>query len=74
MNAANEVAVAAFLDGRIGFTDIAGVVEQTLERSNTRVGDAVGDDDAVYWALAVDAAARRDAAQVLSRFERMAAL
>jgi 1-deoxy-D-xylulose-5-phosphate reductoisomerase len=31
LNAANEVAVAAFLDGRIGFLDIAGVVEETLE-------------------------------------------
>ncbi len=32
LNAANEVAVAAFLDRRIGFTAIAGVVEETLER------------------------------------------
>ncbi|HVW88582.1 MAG TPA: 1-deoxy-D-xylulose-5-phosphate reductoisomerase [Gaiellaceae bacterium] len=31
-NAANEVAVAAFLDGRIGFLDIAALVEQALER------------------------------------------
>ena len=30
LNAANEVAVASFLDGRIGFLDIAGVVEETL--------------------------------------------
>ncbi len=29
-NAANEVAVAAFLDGRIGFLAIAGLVEETL--------------------------------------------
>src|SRR5262249_5732368 len=29
-NAANEGAVAAFLDGRIGFLDIAGTVEETL--------------------------------------------
>ncbi len=29
-NAANEVAVAAFLDGRIGYLDIAQVVEETL--------------------------------------------
>ena len=74
MNAANEIAVAAFLDGRIGFTDIAAVVEETLGRRNQSSGDAVADDDAVDWALSVDAAARRDAAQVLSRFERMAAL
>ena len=32
LNAANEVAVAAFLDGRIGFMAIAAVVEETLLR------------------------------------------
>ena len=32
LNAANEVAVAAFLEGRIGFTRIAEVVDRTLER------------------------------------------
>jgi 1-deoxy-D-xylulose-5-phosphate reductoisomerase len=31
-NAANEVAVAAFLEGRIGFLEIAELVEATLER------------------------------------------
>ncbi len=31
-NAANEVAVAAFLDGRIGFLDIAALVEDVLAR------------------------------------------
>jgi 1-deoxy-D-xylulose-5-phosphate reductoisomerase len=31
-NAANEVAVAAFLEGRIAFLDIASVVEETLSR------------------------------------------
>lgn len=30
MNAANEVAVAAFLDGKIGFLDISAIVEQLL--------------------------------------------
>jgi 1-deoxy-D-xylulose-5-phosphate reductoisomerase len=30
-NAANEVAVAAFLDGRIGFTEIAALVESALQ-------------------------------------------
>jgi 1-deoxy-D-xylulose-5-phosphate reductoisomerase len=30
MNAANEVAVTAFLDGRIHFTDIAAIVEKTM--------------------------------------------
>ncbi|HEY7610807.1 MAG TPA: 1-deoxy-D-xylulose-5-phosphate reductoisomerase, partial [Alphaproteobacteria bacterium] len=32
LNAANEVAVLAFLDGRIGFLDIAKIVGETLER------------------------------------------
>jgi 1-deoxy-D-xylulose-5-phosphate reductoisomerase len=31
-NAANEVAVAAFLEGRIGFLEVAAVVEETLGR------------------------------------------
>jgi 1-deoxy-D-xylulose-5-phosphate reductoisomerase len=32
LNAANEVAVAAFLEGRIGFLEIAMIVEETLTR------------------------------------------
>ena len=34
LNAANEVAVQAFLERRIGFLDIARIVETTLERTN----------------------------------------
>jgi len=30
LNAANEIAVARFLDGRIGFTSIAHVIERTM--------------------------------------------
>jgi 1-deoxy-D-xylulose-5-phosphate reductoisomerase len=72
MNAANEVAVGAFLDRRLGFLDIARTVSETLEQLNDRGDLAVGgDDEAVEWALAIDASARRLAAQVLSRFERM---
>jgi 1-deoxy-D-xylulose-5-phosphate reductoisomerase len=33
-NAANEVAVAAFLEGRIGFLEIASLVEDALERAD----------------------------------------
>ena len=37
MNAANEVAVQAFLDRRIGFTDIPNIIEHTLSKiSSTR--------------------------------------
>ncbi len=73
MNAANEIAVGAFLQGRLGFLDIARIVSETLEQMNSR-GELIGGSDnaAVEWALAIDAAARRLAAQVLSRFERMA--
>ncbi|MBV8684235.1 MAG: 1-deoxy-D-xylulose-5-phosphate reductoisomerase [Caulobacteraceae bacterium] len=73
MNAANEVAVHAFLDRRIRFLEISAVVEETLEQLNDRGELAAGDDAAaVDWALSVDGAARRLAAQVLSRFERIA--
>ncbi|MCK4834735.1 MAG: 1-deoxy-D-xylulose-5-phosphate reductoisomerase [Gammaproteobacteria bacterium] len=33
LNAANEIAVAAFLDEKIGFNDIAVVIEQTMEKA-----------------------------------------
>ncbi len=52
LNAANEVAVQAFLDGRIGFTDIARKVERVMGRSNFGVAS---DLDAV---AAADGAAR----------------
>jgi 1-deoxy-D-xylulose-5-phosphate reductoisomerase len=72
MNAANEVAVAAFLDRRIGFLDIAALVLETLERLNGADDLASVDDaDALDWAMMIDASARREAAQVLSRFERI---
>ena len=32
-NAADEIAVAAFLDGKIGFTDIPKILEKTVEKS-----------------------------------------
>ena len=52
LNAANEIAVAAFLDRKIGFLDIAGIVEQVLQQLG---GPPVPDLAAV---LALDAAAR----------------
>jgi 1-deoxy-D-xylulose-5-phosphate reductoisomerase len=36
LNAANEIAVAAFLDGALRFTDIPRVIEKTLERLSNR--------------------------------------
>jgi 1-deoxy-D-xylulose-5-phosphate reductoisomerase len=69
MNAANEVAVGAFLAGEIGFLDIASAVEETLTLMNG-AGDlaACANDETVEWAQAVDVSARKMAAQVLSRF------
>ena len=55
LNAANEVAVAAFLDKRIGFLDIAAIVERTLEALPDRRIDALAD---IY---ALDAEARETA-------------
>ena len=52
LNAANEVAVAAFLDGRIRFTDIARACADALSRVPARAVDALDD------ALAADVEAR----------------
>jgi 1-deoxy-D-xylulose-5-phosphate reductoisomerase len=70
MNAANEVAVAAFLGGQIRFLQIAEVVSASLEAMNDNgdLAPAASDDEAVEWALMTDASARRVSAQVLSRF------
>jgi 1-deoxy-D-xylulose-5-phosphate reductoisomerase len=59
MNAANEVAVAAFLEGRTGFLDIERVVAGTMERIGAlRSTDLDG-------IMAADAEARRVAASLL---------
>ena len=55
LNAANEVAVEAFLEGRLPFTHIARVIAETLAELNTRTAD---DLDTV---MAADAEARRTA-------------
>ena len=60
LNAANEVAVAAFLAGQIGFTRIAASVEAVLGRY-TPPPPATLDE-----VLAVDAEARRVAASLLA--------
>ncbi|MCY1647883.1 1-deoxy-D-xylulose-5-phosphate reductoisomerase [Caulobacter sp. SL161] len=67
MNAANEVAVAAFLDRRIGFLDIAGAVAGTLERMNSLGDLSVAESDAVETAMLIDGSARRIAAEVVAQ-------
>ncbi|MGO9425139.1 MAG: 1-deoxy-D-xylulose-5-phosphate reductoisomerase [Steroidobacteraceae bacterium] len=53
LNAANEVAVQAFLDRRLNFTGIAAVIDKVLQRLDARPVKALGD------VLDADAAARR---------------
>jgi 1-deoxy-D-xylulose-5-phosphate reductoisomerase len=52
LNAANEVAVEAFLAGRIGFTQIAAAIEVTLEAADD------GSDETVDGVLEADRRAR----------------
>jgi 1-deoxy-D-xylulose-5-phosphate reductoisomerase len=59
LNAANEVAVAAFLAGQIAFTDISSLVAQTLDRDLPPAPLCLDD------VLAVDGEARARAAQML---------
>jgi 1-deoxy-D-xylulose-5-phosphate reductoisomerase len=68
MNAANETAVAAFLDRRIGFLDIAKVVAQTLERLD-RAGELVAGaaGDGLEIAMTVDRTARRMASDLMTQ-------
>ena len=66
MNAANERAVSAFLDRRIGFLDIPNVVAETLERMDGTGAADIADGDAVECARNTDAEARRVADEVVT--------
>ena len=61
LNAANEVAVASFLDGNIRFTDISRVLESVLD------GQPGGEPGSLDEVLAIDAAARRRAFEQVAR-------
>ncbi|KPW83000.1 1-deoxy-D-xylulose 5-phosphate reductoisomerase [Pseudomonas congelans] len=61
LNAANEVAVAAFLDGRIRYLEIAGIIEEILDHEPVTAVEGL---DAVF---AADAKARLLAGQWLER-------
>jgi len=56
LNAANEIAVEAFIAGRIGFTDIAAIVEASLAAAVNQIG--AGDDQTLDDVLETDRAAR----------------
>ena len=63
LNAANEIAVDAFLAGRIGFLEIARIVEQTVDRA------AAGrhrTPASIEEAVALDGEARRIASRMMS--------
>jgi 1-deoxy-D-xylulose-5-phosphate reductoisomerase len=60
LNAANEVAVEAFLAGHIGFTRITALVEDTLQRYNATAPSALEE------VLAIDGEARQYAREALA--------
>ncbi|RVT42092.1 1-deoxy-D-xylulose-5-phosphate reductoisomerase [Sphingobium algorifonticola] len=63
LNAANEVAVAAFLAGRIGFLDIAAIVEDVLAGYSAPVPRSIAE------ILEVDGEARRAATGIVERVQ-----
>jgi 1-deoxy-D-xylulose-5-phosphate reductoisomerase len=65
LNAANEVAVEAFLAGRVGFLQIAQLVAQTLEMAEGR--GLLGEATDLNGVLATDASARRLALNLLGK-------
>ncbi|HEX4748265.1 MAG TPA: 1-deoxy-D-xylulose-5-phosphate reductoisomerase [Bryobacteraceae bacterium] len=64
LNAADEIAVQAFLDGRIGFTEIAEVVEETLTRQGSHEPETIED------VVEIDAASRRVAREIVAARSR----
>ena len=60
LNAANEIAVTAFLDRRIGFGDIASLVEQALERTDASAPRSIAD------VIDIDARARHTTRQLMT--------
>ncbi len=64
LNAANEVAVAAFLEGRIGFSAISALVERVCEAVGAAPSTEPG---TVAEALAINDAARQRAGELLAR-------
>ncbi|HWC16662.1 MAG TPA: 1-deoxy-D-xylulose-5-phosphate reductoisomerase, partial [Terriglobales bacterium] len=59
LNAADEVAVAAFLDGAIGFTDIPRIIKQVLNETSARHPESIKE------VLQMDAEARTLAAEMI---------
>ena len=64
LNASNEIAVQAFLDGRIGFTHIAEVVADTMARAIFK------EPDSLSGVQESDKEARATSAEIILRVER----
>jgi 1-deoxy-D-xylulose-5-phosphate reductoisomerase len=64
LNAANEAAVGAFLEGGIGFLDIASTVAETLQCCDCPAAASVDD------VMAIDASARASAREIMKRYQR----
>ncbi len=64
MNAANEVAVYAFLDSRIAFTDISAIVNETMDSHTTTISNNI--EDILYY----DQWARHRASEAVVRLSR----
>ena len=64
LNAANEVAVAAFLKGKINFPEIARVVEETVENADLL------DDTNIHTILEADRLARMESAAIVQRLAK----
>lgn len=62
LNAANEVAVASFLDGRIGFLAIAAIVEDVLDAFDPAIPSSIQD------VLEIDRMSRRIATEAVKEF------
>jgi 1-deoxy-D-xylulose-5-phosphate reductoisomerase len=68
LNAANEIAVEAFLSGRIGFMQISLLVETVLDQAE-RAGE-LSAPAGIADVMAVDRIGRRRAREVVARLER----
>jgi 1-deoxy-D-xylulose-5-phosphate reductoisomerase len=68
MNAANEVAVEAFLAKRIGFLDIIGLVEEAVAALSASEGKLIAKTPSSFdEVFAIDFAARQTAERIVSR-------
>ena len=61
LNAANELAVAAFLDRRIAFGDIARIVEQAVDRTDAPAPQSIAD------VIDIDRSVRAKVAEIMPR-------